>query len=199
MPHHFPSPRFPVALVLLIACLLVAGKPFFAAAAIAGESPTLADFFGHYEGRSLFPMGEARNREFVVTIAPHGADGFIVEWATVHDTERASHLKTHRFTFVPATTAPDVFVAETPPLTGGDMIGAPLAWAKRDGATLTVHVMTVVETGDYVVQTYVRTLTPIGLSLEFTRVRSGVVERTIKGTLKRLDSPAAAIPSDENP
>lgn len=135
-------------------------------------------------------MGEARNREFLVTIAPHGSDGFIVDWATVLDADKASQLKTHRFAFVPAASSPDVFVAETPPVSRATLIGAPIAWAKRDGATLTVHVMTVVETGDYVVQTYVRTLTPTGLSLDFTRVRSGTVERTIKGTLRRLDAPA---------
>ncbi len=135
-------------------------------------------------------MGEVRNREFLVTIAPHGSDGFIVDWATVLDANRASQFKTHRFAFVPAASAPAVFVAETPPVSRATLIGAPIAWAKRDGATLTVHVMTVVETGDYVVQTYVRTLTPTGLSLDFTRIRSGTVERTIKGTLRRLDAPA---------
>jgi hypothetical protein len=51
---------------------------------------------------------------------------------------------------------------------------------------LTVNLLTIADNGDYVVQTYDRTLTPDGMKLDFMRVENGRIERQIKATLKRV-------------
>ena len=174
-----------------------------ATAAMAQPVPTSEDlpihaFYGEFEGRTLFPMGEPRNRELSVLIRPEGRFGFAVEWqTTIHKTNNRSVRRDQTLVFEPTPRA-NVYIASAPPGgnpssadTGGSRAygpvdGIPYAWARVLGSTLTVNVFTIDDEGDYVVQSYNRTLTAKGMRLEFTRVRDGKIEQQIKGDLTRL-------------
>jgi hypothetical protein len=180
-----PSSRHALFFVFLALFTAIAVLPAKQPAANETPPPRLEDFFGYYEGRSLFPMGEAHNRQLSVRIQSFDETGFTVDWSTIIHRKDGSDQKTQSFSFV-SSLDPGVYVTK-PALPTTTIVGAPIAWAALKGATLTVNVLTVVDTGDYVAQSYARTLEPGGLALDFTRVRSGTIERTIKGTLKRVD------------
>jgi hypothetical protein len=164
----------------------------------AGLGPAWSDdaaiqpFFGQYVGRTLMPMGEARNRDLRVAIRPLGAFGFTVEWeTTLHKSGKQPEIKAQAVDFEP-TRRPNVYAAARGGGSAGGRApkgpadGEPYAWARLAGDTLTVNVLTITDTGDYVVQTYDRTLTPDGMRLEFMRVKNGRIERRIKAALKRV-------------
>lgn len=153
----------------------------------AAETP-LQEFFGTYEGRTLFPMGEAVNRELRVAIGPFDLFGFTVSWeTTIFKGKKGASRKAQAMTFKPTLRAgvyAMVLAEDSPP---DPISGDPYAWATLFGKTLTVNVFTITENGDYVVQSYQRTLTEKGLALVFTRVRNGRPEKQIKGTLERVE------------
>ena len=59
------------------------------------------------------------------------------------------------------------------------------AWAYIKGQTLTVHSLVIDETGSYTMHSYDRTLTGLGMELEFTRVRDGEPTKTVTGKLTK--------------
>ena len=85
-------------------------------------------------------------------------------------------------TFRP-TAQPGIFgpIAQGNPLTAGEV-----SWARIEGRTLFVYVMTVSERGIYEIQTYARTLGARNLKLDFTRVRDGERVRKVTGKLRRI-------------
>jgi hypothetical protein len=155
------------------------------------DEAAIRPFFGTYEGRTLMPMGEARNRDLRVAIRPLGAFGFTVEWlTTLHKSGNPPESKMQAIDFEP-TRRPNVYaVARVNGVTGGageePADGEPYAWARLAGDTLTVNLLTITDNGDYVIQTYDRSLTPDGMKLTFMRVRNGRIERQIKAALKRV-------------
>ena len=171
------------------------GLLFFGMAATARaaeESVSIAAFYGDYEGRTLFPMGEANNRDLFVSIRPSGRFGFMIVWETTIYKQAGQPVRRSQTLDFQPTLRKNVYVGnrwvEGPVDTDSRAIvdGEPLVWARLAGRTLTVNAVTVTETGDYVVQTYDRTLTDTGLALTFTRVRNGQVERQIRGNLDKL-------------
>ena len=174
------------ALLLSLAVLMVAPA---AAQQPAADQPIEA-FYGVYIGRTLFPMGEQGNRELQVTIAPFDGEGFTVLWETqIPKGSRRSVRKETLVNFVPSPRA-GIYQAVYPPGGAPDLIdGDSFTWARLAGVTLTVHVITIVDGGDYVMQTYDRSLNQGGLRLDFLRLRSGVVERQLRGNLRRLAEP----------
>jgi len=71
---------------------------------------------------------------------------------------------------------------------GDALSGPPLAWAYVKGYTLTVHSLVVLNTGGYVMQTYKRTLSDMGMALEFISIKNGETARRVEGRLtKRAD------------
>ena len=152
----------------------------------------IQSFFGEYAGRTLMPMGEAHNRDLRVAIRPFGAFGFTVEWqTTLYKSPKEPESKMQVIDFEP-TGRPKVYaVARGDGTAGisapaGPADGEPYAWARIAGGTLTVNLLTIADNGDYVVQTYDRTLTPDGMKLDFMRVKNGQIERQIKATLNRV-------------
>ncbi len=187
-----PQPCARVCLILgglLFALLLLLPFPEAAAGEDAGVMPISA-FFGHYAGRTLFPMGEAANRDLRVSIQPFNAHGMTVTWETsILKGDDGASRKSTSVNFEP-TSRPGIFAAVFPQ--GGEpdlAAGESYPWARLAGRTLTVTVFTIVDGGDYLVQQYDRTLSDAGLLLEFRRLRNGVVERQIKGNLNRIDGP----------
>lgn len=185
----------------LITLLLTAMMLLAAPAARAEESPAehlpVSAFFGTYEGRTLFPMGEQGNRDLNVEISDHEPDGFVVRWeTTIPKGENDEAVKGTALTFRP-TRRPRIFAAVYPPDGQPDLIaGDSFAWARIEELTMTVHVMTILDDGDYVMQSYHRTLTDAGLRLEFLRLREGKVERHLKGNLTRVNPEAGAAATD---
>jgi hypothetical protein len=162
------------------------------------ETAPIQAFYGTFEGRTLFPMGEPSNRELSVRVERAGRFGFVVEWQTT--IAKANHKPVRRIDvleFEPTLRA-NVYAAvprrgvesSTPqgarPRATGPVDGEPYAWARIAGRTLTVNVLTIEDSGDYVIQIYERTLTDTGMTLEFTRLRNGHVEQQIKGNLNRV-------------
>ncbi len=195
------------------ALIIVVVAAAMAMPAARSEDMPIQAFYGKYEGRTLFPMGEPRNRELSVLIRAEGRFGFAVEWqTTIHKAHKKPVRRDQRLIFQP-TTRTNVYIASPPTSANtpaanaspaenpaaettaadnamsrvyGPLDGTAYAWARILGSTLTVNVFTIDEEGDYVVQSYNRTLTDKGLRLEFTRVRDGQIEQQIKGDLARV-------------
>ncbi len=182
---------------VLFALILVAVTAALAVPAARSEDLPIQAFYGEFEGRTLFPMGEPRNRELSVLIRPAGRFGFAVEWQTTIHKANKTTRRDQTLVFEP-TPRTRVYSAALPssdapsppdgaaPRVPGLAEGAPYAWARLGGRTLTVNVFTIEDDGDYVVQTYNRTLTDKGMQLEFMRVRDGHIEQQIKGNLTRV-------------
>ena len=172
--------------------LLVAAI-FFGLGPARAQTSTVQPFFGSYEGTALFDASESENRELTAIIRPFGEDGFSVRWRTMifKPGEEEPRGRTQVIYFTPSELFADVFAATPPEDAAGlasnvPLEGRPFAWARVAGKTLTVNVLTISETGDYVVQTYDRTLAGGGLKLRFVRLRNGEVEQTILGELDRI-------------
>lgn len=149
------------------------------------DEAAIRPFFGTYEGRTLMPMGEARNRDLRVAIRPLGAFGFTVEWrTTLHKSGNPPESKMQAIDFEP-TRRPNVYAVARAD-GEGPADGEPYAWARLAGDRLTVNLLTITDNGDYVIQTYDRALTRDGMKLTFMRVRNGRIERQIKAALKRV-------------
>jgi len=184
----------------LISVLILVGATAAIAVPVArSDDAPIQAFYGKYEGRTMFPMGEPRNRELVVRIRPEGRFGFAVEWnTTIHKAKADPVSKEHVLVFQP-TARTNVYSAAAapsgePPFSEtrgsrvpGPVDGVPYAWARVAGRTLTVNVFTIEDNGDYVIQTYDRTLTDKGMTLVFMRVRNGQIEQQIKGNLNRIE------------
>jgi hypothetical protein len=173
--------------ILVLVALLASGL-----APARAETPSIQPFVGSFEGTTLFNQGEQQDRDLRVIIRPFGEAGFSVRWRTIiHKTdEHKERGRTQVIYFKPSEVNPRIFAATQPEEAAGladddPLDGNPFAWARIVGKTLTVNVLTISPAGDYVMQSYDRTLTERGLALEFARVRNGDVEKRILGTLER--------------
>ena len=174
---------------LVLAALLVLGL-----APARAETPSIQPFVGSFEGATLFHQGEKQDRELRVIIRPFDKAGFSVRWRTIiyKTDEPEARGRTQVIYFKPSEVNPNIFAAtqaeEAAGLASDDPLdGNPFAWARIVGKTLTVNVLTISDAGDYVMQSYDRTLIPNGLALEFLRVRNGDLEKRILGVFERRD------------
>lgn len=172
----------------LVAAVIVTGP-----AAAQSAADTLQKFFGSYVGESLFPREEARTRQLSMSIRPAADDGFIIEWQTTfYKFRKEPRRKTQALEFRPSGPGDNTYLAIPSGLTTGmepsrdPLSGAPFSWARILGRVLTVNVLFIDDTGDYVVQTYDRALTKEGMGLSFMRVRNGQVEQRLWATLERV-------------
>jgi len=177
---------FRISISLLVAVLVWHVGPARA------EAPSIQPFFGSYEGSTLLQSGEIKNRELRVIIRPFGESGFTVRWRTlIFKPGKDPTGRTQVVYFKPLQANPRIYAATSPEEAAGiasdqPLDGRPFGWARIVDKTLTVNVLTISEAGDYVVQTYHRTLTKTGLALAFVRVRNGEVEQRIWGELERV-------------
>lgn len=171
--------------ILVAFCVCVIG--------LARADPlSIQPFFGSYEGSTLLQSGEIKNRELRVIIRPFGETGFTVRWRTlIFKPGKDPTGRTQVVYFEPLKSNPTIYAATPPEKAAGiasdqPLDGRPFSWARIVDKTLTVNVLTISDYGDYVVQTYNRTLTKTGLALAFVRVRNGEVEKRIWGEMERV-------------
>ena len=174
---------------------LLAGLIVFLAmlAPAAAQDVKLAAFFGTWQGsgisktdKSLY-FGETL-RDFDVEIRPEGS-GFRLSWTTVlrqggdpsnPDVRRRSAEKTFNASsngrYFAAASLPD-------PLSGEDY-----TWARLEGRTLSVYILTIDESGLPDLQIYARSLEAPGMTLRFTRIRGDEPQRTVEGRLVKVSN-----------
>ncbi len=179
------------ALRFLTFVLVVGG--FVGGGAAWADSSSLKSFFGTYEGASLAPSAEVQPRDLKVSIKPANGDGFIVEWQTTLFKPRQDvRRKTQSLEFRPAKDNPAIYQAVPSDVTAGmepsdsPLDGGPFVWAQVLGKVMSIHVLTIAENGDYVIQSYDRALTKGGMALSFVKVRNGHVDQRLWGSLERV-------------
>lgn len=171
--------------VAVMALGIIAGPRDGAAADLAIDA-----FYGHFQGAGI-SRSDASDyfgltvRDFDVTIEP-AENGFSVSWTTVlreggSPEEPNIRRKSAELVFTKGARAGIWEVTGA----GNPLIGAPLAWAHIDDNALVIHSMVIIDSGDYAVQTYRRTLTDLGMELLFTSVRSGETTRMVEGRLTK--------------
>jgi hypothetical protein len=170
-----------------LAALLIAllGQPGRAADDLSIEA-----FYGNFAGSGIARTDDSDYfgltvRDFDVTIRP-APNGISVSWTTVirqgGDPAMPNiRRKANSLNFV-RTDRAGVFRAEN---AGDPLSGAPFAWARVAGQTFTVHSLVVLDDGGYVMQTYNRTLSDLGMALEFISVRDGETARRVTGRLTK--------------
>ena len=155
------------------------------AAAAEGD---ITDFFGHYSGSALAKTEDSdylgfETRDLDVIIAA-AEDGFVISWTTIkrRGPDKEPKRKSRTMFFLPGD-QPEVFrpLAQGDPTAGGEV-----SWARIEGNTLYIYIMSVSERGVYEIQAYARTLTADGMRLLFTRIRDGERIRKVSGKLERL-------------
>ena len=168
--------------LLAVLALIVLVSP------VRAQDLTIAAFFGTFKGGGVAENRDSiyfgiTVRDFDVSIRPAG-NGFSVEWATIirkggDPNNPDVRRKAQTATFVP-TGQPGVYRATdlADPLSGGRY-----TWARLEGSTLMVYIMTIDAKGRYSVQSYARTLHPSGMDFVFQRIRDGDELRTVKGKL----------------
>lgn len=167
---------------------------FLGGGAAWADASKLTPFFGTYEGASLAPSREAQPRDLKVLIEPAADDGFTIAWqTTLYESHDDTRRKTQSLQFRPRKENPELYEVAATELSVGmlptkdPLDGAPFAWARVIGNVMSVYVLTIPKSGDYVIQSYDRALTNGGLALAFTRVRNGNLEKRLWGALDRVD------------
>ena len=167
----------------LLAPLLTLAVLFGTSAVQADDLPLQA-FYGHYQGSGVAENSDSLYfgvtvRDLDVHIAPE-APGFSIEWTSVirgggDPNNPDVRKRTQRMSFVPSG-KPGIFDA-----IGKQDARSPdgLGWASINERTLTVHVLRITDTGDYVIQTYDRTLEGTGMKLKFVNVANGEPQREV--------------------
>jgi hypothetical protein len=168
----------------------LAALSFFVMAASPGFARDLKinAFYGLFEGTGVAENRDSiyfgvTVRDFDVSVKPAG-EGFEVEWTTVirrggDPNNPKVKRKGQKFTFLPSGRA-GIYRS---PASADPISGATYAWARISGNTLNVYLFTITASGAYSMQSYARTLTPLGMDFVFTRLRDGEPVRSVKGKL----------------
>jgi hypothetical protein len=147
-------------------------------------------FYGHYQGSGIAENEDSLYfgvtvRDLDVRIGPE-ADGFYVDWTSVirgggDPNNPDIRKRSARVAFSPSD-RPNVFVSKTAtnPMKDG------LIWARVLDQTLTVNVMRVSDNGSYIVQTYNRTLSGTGMTLNFVNTADGEPLRQVEARLVKV-------------
>jgi hypothetical protein len=171
--------------------LLVLLAGLWAPPALAQNALSIKAFYGTFSGSGVASNADSlyfavTERDFDVVIKAEGS-GFSAAWTTVqHTGGDPAHPRTKRrqdkIVFVP-TGAPNQWRAAEQP---DPMSGKPYAWARIEGTSLIIYVLTIDADGRYDVQRYDRTFVGPSLQLTFTDTRDGEPVRTVKGRLVKI-------------
>ncbi len=173
-------------------CLWLLGAALiaFAHPAAAQSGLPIKAFFGTYTGSAVAENKDSAYfavtaRDLDMVIHPEGT-GFSISWTTVaHEggdpAKPKVKRKEDRVVFVPGAAEGIWRTADEPdPLSGN-----PYVWARNEGSSLIVYVLTIDSRGRYEMQRYVRTLTGGAMDLTFVSIHEGERTRTVKGKLIR--------------
>ncbi len=147
-------------------------------------------FYGHYQGSGIAENEDSLYfgvtvRDLDVRIGPE-ADGFFVEWTSVirgggDPNNPDVRKRSARVAFSPSD-RPNVFTSRT----ATNAMEGGLIWARILDQTLTVNVMLVSDNGSYTVQTYNRTLSGTGMTLNFVNTADGEPLRQVEARLVKV-------------
>ncbi len=170
----------------LAAMVLVFGTPL----ARAADLPVSA-FYGTWQGSGVAENADSlffamTTRDFDVVIE-EASDGFTVTWTTVirsggDPNNPDIRRRQSSLTFEPAD-RPGVYESTD---SGDPLEGGVLSWARVRENTLSIHQMTLNDSGGFELTTYDRTITDVGMELSFRRLRDGEQVRTVTGRLIKI-------------
>lgn len=171
-----------LALVLVVAVWLPLGA--------SAQNVSIKAFEGVWRGSALSESNisvhfRVTARDLDVEIRPFGAGGFTVRWATIlrqkgDPSAPVETLKEAQVAFNPDPTRTNVWMAATQ---GDPARGEAMYWARLAGQTLTVYSLGIAEDGSSELQIYRRSLTGLGMELEFDRTVDGEPVRSARGKL----------------
>jgi hypothetical protein len=184
-----------VLLAIFTLGMAVTGAP---AGALADDP--VARFLGTYVGSATTydadgTVEDQRDLEMSIEDRPRGA--FTISWVavTLVDGRRdvpGVERDEVSLTLLP-TDRPGVYIEETRTslferrLLPDPLEGDPIRWAAIDGDRMGLYSMVIYQDGRYELQAYTRTLTDIGLDIDFRRIDDGVVVRRVEGQTVRVD------------
>jgi hypothetical protein len=155
---------------------------------VRAQDLSIAAFFGTWRGSALSESAVSvyfrlTERDLDVVVGPSG-NGFTITWTTVlrqsgDPNNPTVKRRSTTLNFI-ASAQPNVWRAVN---SGDPVAGQPAIWARIKGKTLTINSMVVNSDGGFEMQVYDRTLSGLGMELEFTRVEDGEPVRTAKGRL----------------
>lgn len=176
---------------------------------IAAGAADLEPYFGAYVGVAKLEdsaTGEVQARDMDIVIKPFRRGGFEIHWVNVTLVDGRRDLpgverRVQTVLFEPAAEG-NYYVeveednpfrerAETRP-----MRGDPVRWASLDDQGLHVYSFVVLEDGRYEIQIYDRTLTEVGLDIDFRRILDGEVVRRVTGSTARANVEVETQPSE---
>ena len=175
-----------LALILLFSAMLFSAGP----GARAAEQLSIETFYGNFQGSGIARTDDSDYfgltlRDFDVTVQPEGA-GISIAWTTVlrqgGDVDSPNvRRKSNSMIFEPSQ-LPGIYRTVN---SGDALAGQPVAWAYVQGYTLVLHSLVILDNGDYVMQTYNRTLSDMGMALEFISIQNGETTRKVEGRLTK--------------
>lgn len=177
--------RWSRVLAILLVAVGIASSAYIARA----EDATPEAFFGKYQGSGITRDPNAMSlglmdRDMDVEIGPEGA-GFFVAWTTVFRdifSDDEPRRNSARVAFVPSG-RPGLYLAKD----AGQRIAEGLSWASITGNRLSVRLLAIQDDGSYVVQTYHRSLSDVGLFLFFVSDVDGQTIRMVNAHLKKAE------------
>jgi len=152
----------------------------------------ISRFVGEYSGTATMTSvdGSSETRDMSVAIT-ETKDGFHVAWQSVsHKAGGRKKTKSYEVDFMPSD-RPGIYAAAMQRNGFGHAVqldpmkGEPYVWGRITGDTLTVFSLFLDETGGYELQQFDRTLAEGGLELEYSVVRNGTPQRSIRSFLQR--------------
>lgn len=150
----------------------------------AADTLTLPAFFGKFAGSGIAESYDnvyapETVRDLDVVIAPSSSGAFSITWTTVvRKPSGEAKRKTDTLTFTPSGGTRYESAERRDPYSADG-----LAWAGIKERTLSVHILSIDTAGGYQLQTYARTLTGLGMELEYTRKVDGEDKRVVKARL----------------
>lgn len=172
------------------------GIVFFVVSLFAGNLVAFADvgikaFEGRWEGNAVSESSTSVNftitsRDMDVEFRPEKDNSFTLTWRTLLRQDGSPEspstvLKETTRTYLPAPAGKTWHSSQKGDVYNGDTI----SWATLKGQGITVYSMVLNTKGGYDMLIYKRTLTGLGMKLEFKAMRDGDLRRTASGTLIR--------------
>lgn len=160
------------------------------------NNDALDAFLGKYTGSSSnVAEGEISERDLSVTINSKKDGEFTVGWTVTMHLEDGSQKRTETSIDFQRSPRPGIFTSAMRKDVFDNMVSddptsavaAPFVWASLHDDTLIVRALYILETGEYEMHTYNRSLVPEGLSLEFERTRNTDLVTKVSALLKRVE------------